>query len=369
MAEKVDCIVIGAGVIGLAIARLLAMAGREVVILEAESAIGTQTSSRNSGVIHAGIMYPIGSLKARVCVEGKKMLYRYCTEHGVGHRRTGKLLVATEPSQIETIHKLKANAAAINMPDLEVLDHDETVAREPAITCTAALWSPTTGIIDVHELMLAYQGDAEDHGAAIAFNSPVEGGNIDGNGITLRTGGPAATDVTCKTLVNSAGLGAQTVAQAIQGIAPETIPGQRLAKGNYFVLAGKSPFNTLIYPVPGQYGLGVHVTLDMGGQTRFGPDVEWVDEIDYRVDESRAASFYEAIRRFWPELPDGALLPGFAGVRPKLSEQRATLVDFIIQGEADHGIPGLVNLYGIESPGLTSSLAIAEHVAALIAKD
>lgn len=366
MAEKVDCIVIGAGVIGLAIARELAMAGREVVILEAEGAIGTHTSSRNSGVIHAGIMYPIGSLKARVCVEGKKMLYRYCEEHGVGHRRIGKLLVATEDSQIETIHKLKANAAAINMPDLEYLDHDETVAREPALRCTASLWSPTTGIIDVHELMLAYQGDAEDHGAAIAFNSPVEGGVIDGNGITLRTGGSAATEVTCNTLVNSAGLGAQTVARAIKGIAPETIPEQRLAKGNYFVLVGKSPFSTLVYPVPGQHGLGVHVTLDMGGQTRFGPDVEWVDEIDYSVDERRAESFYEAIRRFWPELPDGALAPGFAGVRPKLSEQRATLVDFIVQGEADHGVPGLVNLYGIESPGLTASLAIAEHVATVI---
>lgn len=368
MAEKVDCIVIGAGVIGLAIARELAMAGREVVILEAESAIGTHTSSRNSGVIHAGIMYPIGSLKARVCVDGKKMLYRYCAEHGVGFKRTGKLLVATEDSQIETVHKLKANAAAINMPDLEYLDHDEAVAREPALRCRAALWSPTTGIIDAHELMLAYQGDAEDHGAAIAFTSTVEGGHIDANGITLRVGGSAATEVTCKTLVNSAGLGAQTVATAIQGIPPETIPELRLAKGNYFVLAGKSPFATLVYPVPGQFGLGVHITLDMAGQTRFGPDVEWVDEIDYRVDESRAASFYEAIRRYWPDLPDGALLPGFAGVRPKLSEQRATLVDFVVQGEADHGVPGLVNLYGIESPGLTASLAIARHVAAIIAK-
>ncbi len=367
MAEKADCIVIGAGVVGLAVARELGLRGREVIVLEAAPAVGTQTSSRNSGVIHAGIPYPIGSLKARLCIRGKELLYRYCPEHGVGHRRLGKLIVAVEESEIENLHALKDRAAANGMHDLEFLDRARALAMEPALRCVAALHSPSTGIIDVHDLMLAFRGDAEEHGAAIAFNSPVAGGRAGENGIELRIGGASPVAISCNVLINSAGLEAQTVASKIEGIALKTIPQRLLAKGNYFVLSGKPPFNRLIYPVPGRFGLGIHLILDMGGQTHLGPDVEWVDEIDYGVDESRAGDIYAAVRRFWPELTDGALKPGYAGIRPKLARASSSDTDFVIQGPDAHGVPGLVNLYGIESPGLTSSMAIAEEVAAILA--
>lgn len=368
MAETADCIVIGAGVVGLAIARELAIGGREVIVLEAESAIGTATSSRNSGVIHAGIPYPGGSLKARLCIRGKELLYRYCPEHGVGHRRLGKLIVAVEESEVEKLHALKEKAAANAMHELEFLDQARAQAMEPALRCVAALSSPTTGIIDVHDLMLAFQGDAEDAGAAIAFNSPVTGGRAGASGIELRIGGASPVTVACKALINSAGLEAQSVASRIEGLPRQTIPERFLAKGSYFVLAGKAPFARLIYPLPGRFGLGVHLTLDMGGRTHFGPDVEWVDEIDYDVNEGRAEEFYAAVRRFWPGLENGALKPGYAGIRPKLARTGSSDADFVIQGEKQHGVPGLVNLYGIESPGLTAAMAIAEEVAAIVAR-
>ncbi len=367
MAEKADCIVIGAGVVGLAVARELAMRGREVIVLEAESAVGTGTSSRNSGVIHAGIPYAIGSLKARLCIRGKELLYRYCPEHGVGHRRLGKLIVAVEESEVENLRALKERAAANGMHELEFLDKAEALAMEPALRCVAALHSPTTGIIDVHDLMLAFQGDAEANGAAIAFNSPVAGGRACANGIELKVGGASPVTIHCKALINSAGLEAQSVASRIEGIPLKTIPERFLAKGSYFVLAGPPPFARLIYPVPATHGLGIHFLLDMGGRTHFGPDVEWVDEIDYDVNEGRVEDFYAAVRRFWPGLENGELKPGYAGIRPKIARAGSSDADFVIQGPDVHGIPGLVNLYGIESPGLTAAMAIAENVAEIVA--
>lgn len=366
MAEKIDCAVIGAGAVGLAVARELALAGREVVILEACEAIGTQTSSRNSEVIHAGIYYPSGSLKARMCVAGRRALYRYCAERGIDHRRVGKLIVATTEDEVAGLRKYKAQAEANGVTDLVWRSARELRELEPEIVCVAGMLSPSTGIIDSHGLMLACLGDAESRGAALALNSPVISGEITGNGIVLHVGGAEPAAVLCNTVVNAAGLNAQAVARSIRGIPGETIPPTFYAIGHYYTLSGRPPFRHLIYPVARQDWLGVHVTIDLGGHVKFGPDFGWIDRIDYGFDESRGAAFYTAIRRYYPGLKDGALKPGYTGIRPKIAGPGAPAPDFVIQGPRVHGVGGLVNLYGIESPGLTSSLAIASHVAELL---
>ncbi len=367
MTESVDAVVVGAGVVGLAIARALALEGREVIVLEAADSIGTETSSRNSEVIHAGIYYPTGSLKAKFCVAGRDLLYRFAAEHGVPHRQSGKLIVATDESQRPGMEKLRAIAARNGAGDLAWLSAAEAKAMEPALSCIGALHSPLTGIVDSHSFMLALQGDAEDRGAMLAFLSPVLGGHVGHNSIEIEVGGAEPMRLRCRTLVNSAGLHAQKLSRGLEGLNPETVPPAYLAKGNYYVLTGvKPPFSRLIYPAPEQAGLGIHVTLDLAGQTKFGPDVEWVDQITYDVDPCRADSFYAAIRTYWPDLPDGALAPGYAGMRPKLQKPGEPAKDFLVQGPRETGIPGLVNLYGIESPGLTASLAIADHVVELL---
>jgi L-2-hydroxyglutarate oxidase LhgO len=360
--ERVDCVVIGAGVVGLAMARQLALAGREVIVLEAAGMIGTETSSRNSEVIHAGIYYPTGSLKARSCVAGKHKLYAYCAEHGVPHKRCGKLIVATSTAQNQTLEQIRAKAAANGVNDLEWLSPDQVAALEPAVFCTGALLSPSTGIIDSHSLMLAYRGDAEDQGAMLAFRAPVERGRITDDGIVLEVGGDAPMTLGARIVINSAGLHAPALAARLEGFRRELVPAPYYCKGNYFTLAGARPFSHLVYPVPEEAGLGVHVTIDLGGQVRFGPDVEWVDGIDYDVDPKRAEVFYAAIRTYYPGLKDGAIEPGYAGMRPKISPKGTQAADFVIQGPREHGVPGLVNLFAIESPGLTSSLALAEEV-------
>jgi L-2-hydroxyglutarate oxidase LhgO len=362
MAEQIDCAVIGAGVVGLAIARRLAIAGREVVILEAEQAFGTHTSSRNSEVIHAGIYYPTGSLKARLCVPGRRALYQYCVAHGVNHRRIGKLIVASAPDQIAALKNYQRQAEINGLDDLRELTVNEIAQLEPEVRAVAGFLSPSTGIIDSHGLMLAYLGDAEAHGASLALASSVDSGAVAGGGIVLNVGGNEATTIMCNAVVNSAGLNAQAVARTITGIPSDTIPPTHYAIGHYYSLSGATPFKRLVYPVARQDWLGVHVTVDLGGRVKFGPDFSWIDRIDYRFDESRTAAFYEAIRRYYPGLKDGSLQPGYTGIRPKITGKGEPAADFVIHGPRDHGIKGLVNLYGIESPGLTSSLAIADYV-------
>ena len=374
MTETIDCAVIGAGVVGLAVARALALSGRDVIILESADAIGTGTSSRNSEVIHAGIYYPNNSLKALMCVRGRKLLYEYCQSHGVEHRRIGKLLVATTDDQLKPLDKLRASAAANGVDDLEAVDRASLKKMEPELRAVGAYLSPSTGIIDSHGLMLSYQGDAEDAGAMIAFNSPVIKGHIENNAITLSIGGAEPMALSCQTVINSAGLFAQHIAASLDGMPRERVPPCHFAKGNYFTLSGRAPFSRPIYPIPEAAGLGIHLTLDLGGQAKFGPDVEWINDkpwledanhianIDYTVDPLRNRRFYEAIRTYWPGLPDDALLPGYAGMRPKIQAPDEAAKDYMIQGPNDHGVNGLVNLYGIESPGLTSSLAIAEEI-------
>lgn len=361
--ERLDAVVIGAGVVGLAAARALALRGREVVVLESAETIGSGTSSRNSEVIHAGIYYPAGSLKARLCVAGKLALYRYCAERGIQHRNCGKLIVATDPAQVEKLEAIRLKAVANGVEDLRPTPRAAALAMEPALDCVAALWSPSSGIIDSHALMLAYQGELEDRGGAIAFRSPVLGGAVGEDGIMLEVGGDEPMAVTARTVVNASGLHAQAVAASLRGLNPATVPAGWYAKGNYFTLAGRSPFSRLVYPVPEPGGLGVHVTIDLGGQARFGPDVEWVGRIDYAVDPARGDKFYAAVRRYWPDLKDGALQPAYAGIRPKLVPPGVADADFLVQGPAIHGVPGLVNLYGIESPGLTASMALGDLVA------
>ncbi|MBI4194159.1 MAG: NAD(P)/FAD-dependent oxidoreductase [Betaproteobacteria bacterium] len=366
MTERIDCAVIGAGAVGLAIARRLAIAGREVVILEAEEAFGTHTSSRSSEVIHAGIYYPTGSLKARLCVAGKLALYRYCAEHDVSHKRIGKLIVATAPEEIEGLNEYRDQAEINGVNDLELLDADDIARLEPEVRGVAGFLSPSTGIIDSHGLMLAYLGDAEDHGAALALASPVVSGAVTRDGIVLDVGGRESLDILCGTVVNSAGFHAQAVARSITGIPPASIPPTHYAIGHYYTLTGAAPFKRLIYPVARRDWLGVHVTVDLGGQVKFGPDFAWIDRIDYRFDETRAAAFYEAIRRYYPGLRDGTLQAGYTGIRPKITGKGEPAADFVIQGPREHGVRRLVTLYGIESPGLTSSLAIADYVADLL---
>jgi L-2-hydroxyglutarate oxidase LhgO len=360
--ERVDCVVVGAGVVGLAVARQLAMSGREVLILEAAGMIGTETSSRNSEVIHAGIYYPTGSLKARTCIAGKHRLYAYCAERGVPHARCGKLIVATSEAQKATLESIRAKAAANGLDDLEWLEPNAVAALEPEVFCAAALLSPSTGIIDSHGLMLALLGDAEDCGAMLAFHAPVERGRIGEDGIELQIGGAEPMALHARTVINSAGLHAPALARRFEGLAPELVPTPYFCKGNYFTLAGARPFRRLIYPVPEEAGLGVHVTIDLGGQVRFGPDVEWLDALEYDVDPARAEVFYDAVRQYYPGLKDGAIQPGYAGIRPKISPKGTQASDFVIQGPAAHGVPGLVNLFAIESPGLTACLALADEV-------
>ena len=364
--DRVDAVVIGAGLVGLAVARALALAGREVVILEAEDAIGTHTSSRNSEVIHAGIYYPQGSLKARACVEGRRRLYDYCAERGVPHRRCGKLIVATDAAQLAELQAIRRKAHANGVTDVAPVSLAEVHAMEPELTCVAALHSPSTGIVDSHALMLAYLGDAQNAGAMLALKSRLDKACVRQNGIELHVGG--AEPLIAGLVVNSAGLTAPAVARRIEGYPADKAPRQLYAKGNYYSLARRAPFSRLIYPVPEPGGLGVHVTLDLGGRARFGPDVEWVERIEYSVDPDRAQRFYAAIRRYWPGLPDGALEPAYCGIRPKTSGQNEPPADFIVQGPREHGVRGLVQMYGIESPGLTASLALADHVAALLSQ-
>lgn len=373
--EKTACVIAGAGVVGLAIAREMAMRGFETLVLEAEHMIGTHTSSRNSEVIHAGIYYEPDSLKARFCVEGKERLYAYAETQGIPHKRCGKLIVATSEAQHSALDKIVTRATACGVHDLQRLSATEAQALEPAIRCTAALFSPSTGIIDSHALMLNLQGDAENHGAAIAFNTEILCAEQIEGGFSITTRDRESGEefiLAAERFINAAGLGAQAIAATINGLTPQHIPAQHLAKGNYFSASGKTPFSHLIYPVPEDGGLGVHLTLDLNGQMRFGPDVEWLSKetspanLDYSVDPQRGDSFYAAIRSYWPELPDGVLQATYSGIRPKLSGSRETAADFYISGSDEHGIAGLVNLFGIESPGLTSSLAIAAYVSSLI---
>lgn len=361
MIEKLDCVVIGAGVVGLAVARALALAGRDVVVLEAAHCIGSGTSSRNSEVIHAGIYYPHGSLKAQLCVRGRAALYAYCGERGVAHRRCGKLIVATDTAQLAQLERIQRQAAANGVDDLALLDQAGAHALEPHLRCEGALLSPSTGIVDSHALMLALRGDAERAGATLVFNAPLQGGRVKAEGIELEVQGERWL---ARTLVNCAGNDAPAVAASLQGLDPRFQPTAYYAKGNYFSCASRAPFSHLIYPVPEQAGLGVHLTLDLGGRARFGPDVEWVETPEYEVKASRADGFYAEIRKYWPDLPDHALQADYAGIRPKLGPEGSPAADFRIDDASVHGVPGLVNLFGIESPGLTSALALAELVCA-----
>lgn len=363
--DRVECIIAGAGIVGLAVARTLALAGREVIVAEATGDIGTGTSSRNSEVIHAGIYYPAGSAMARLCVAGRQMLYRYCEDHRVPYRRCGKLIVATGADDTERLAAIRTRAATNGVTDLVALSANEARAMEPALNCTGALHSPSTGIVDSHALMLALRGDAEGASAAFAFHAPLVAARREERGFTVTIGDDAPMTLGCDLLINAAGLNAPSVARAIEGLPPEHIPTAYYAKGNYFACTTRVPFSHLIYPLPEPGGLGVHLTLDIGGAGRFGPDVEWVDTLAYDVDPDRAQRFYPAIRRYWPDLPDGALVPAYSGIRPKIVPPGALAQDFLIQGEQRHGVPGLVNLFGIESPGLTASLAIAEEIRAL----
>lgn len=366
MTERVDCVVIGAGVVGLAVTRALALAGRDVINVEKADTIGSETSSRHSEVIHAGIYYPQDSLKAKFCVAGKHALYEFSDSHGVPYDPCGKIIVATDEEQLPELERLKANAAANGVRDLTWMRPKDVTEMEPAVYCVGALWSPSTGILDSHAYMLALQGDAEGAGAMIAFQTPVVGGEVLNSGIRIDCGGDAPLSVVAELVVNCGGLWAQSIARTIRGIPDASIPPTYYCKGNYYTLSGAPPFTRPIYPVPEKAGLGVHVTVDLGGQVRFGPDVEWVDRIDYDVDPARADKFYAAVRKYYPDLADGAIQPGYSGIRPKIQAPGEPAKDFFIQGPEDHGIDGLINLYGIESPGLTSSLAIADFVVNMI---
>jgi len=362
--DNVDAVVIGAGVIGLAIAHALALRGRETLILEAHDRFGSETSSRNSEVIHAGIYYHPGSLKARLCVSGRDQLYEFCRQKGIEHRPCGKLIVATSEQQLAELERIRSVAQA-NGVELAALSSADATALEPALACAGALSSPLTGIIDSHGYMLALLGSAEAHGATVAYGSRVTRLWLDATGVLVAINADAPT-LRAHTVINSAGLHATQVARSIEGFPREFIPTPYLAKGTYFSLSGRSPFSRLVYPVPaGSAGLGIHLTLDLAGRVRFGPDVQWVDECNYDVDPSRSQRFYGAIREYWPALPDGALLPAYTGIRPKITGPGEPAADFRIDGPDLHGVRGLVNLFGIESPGLTASLAIADHVAAL----
>lgn len=370
MTDSIDCIVIGAGVVGLAVARALALspeyAGREIMVLEAENAIGTGTSSRNSEVIHAGIYYPQGSLKAALCVQGKAMLYDYCEERGIGFKRCGKLIVATNEAQVSQLQGIIAKAAANGVHDLVLLTRDEARALEPQLECVAAVHSPSTGIVDSHALMLALQGDLENAGGMVVLNSAVASVFYAKGAIKIVASD--GTELEASTVINATGLHAPTLARRIQGLDAAHVPPEFYCKGNYFTLSGRSPFSRLIYPVPEAAGLGVHLTLDLGGQAKFGPDTQWVESADdLVVDPARGDAFYAEVRKYWPQLQDDTLIAGYAGIRPKINAPNESAKDFVIQGPKEHGLEGLINLFGIESPGLTSSLAIGQRVAQILA--
>lgn len=366
MTEQVGAIVVGGGVVGLAIGRALALAGHAPLILEGEADYGSWTSSRNSEVIHAGIYYPQGSLKARLCVKGKGMLYAFCAERGVPHQRLGKVIFAHESSQFGELEKIVAAARAAGVEDLRWLDKAEARDIEPELPCAAALFSPSTGIIDSHSLMQALLGEAEAHGAMLVTNSPVERITQAAGLWQIHLAGEAEPVVSAPILINAAGLGAQALAAVTEGLDSALVPPLHLARGVYFTHSGRVPFSHLIYPVPEPGGLGTHLTLDLAGQARFGPDVEWINAIDYTVDPARHARFAAAARRIWPALEPERLQPGYAGIRPKIAGPGEPAADFMIQGPVVHGQPGLVNLFGIESPGLTACMAIAAHVVDLI---
>ncbi len=352
-------LVVGAGVVGLAVARAAARSGADVMVAEAAGAVGTGISSRNSEVIHAGLYYPTGSARARLCAPGRRLLYAFCASHGVPHRKCGKLIVATRDDELAGLAAIQAQGRANGVEGLELIDGAAARRLEPALSCTAALHSPETGIIDSHAYMTALRGDLEDRGGSIAFNTRIERLAPAGGGWRAGFGGEwAAFDA----VVNAAGLGAQRLAAATEGYPAGRVPRLVLAKGNYFGFAGRPAFSRLIYPVPVPGGLGVHVTLDLAGRMRFGPDVEWIAAESYDVDPARAQAFYQRIRTYWPDLPDGALLPDYAGIRPKTTGPGEPAADFIIDAPRDHGLPGLVHLFGIESPGLTSALSLAEEV-------
>lgn len=359
MSYDVENVIAGAGVIGLSIGRGLAVRNHEVLILEKEAHFGSETSSRNSEVIHAGIYYPKNSLKALYCVEGKAMLYDYCRLHNIPHRKTGKLIVATNAEEIPVLDTILGKANANSVTDLEILNHAQVCALEPALNAVAALLSPSTGTVDSHQLMLSYVGEIEDHGGSIAYNANFDGAKIHKDGFLVTSG---ETEIYCRNLINSAGLYAQHVASQIAELSVDNIPIRYLTKGSYFTMNAPSPFSRLIYPVPNTASLGIHVTLDQAGQIRFGPDQEWIDQINYEVDPRRAVGFYDAIRRYWPALPDDSLIPAYAGIRPKIQSPSDSMKDFQIDDERVHAIPGLVNLFGMESPGLTSSLKIGDAV-------
>jgi len=356
-------LVVGAGVVGLAVARQAALAGHDVVVAEATGGIGNGISSRNSEVLHGGMYYPTGSRRARHSINGRRLLYTYCAAHGVDTRKCGKLIVATNDAELAKVRTIHAQGEINGVENLRMLDAVEVRQLEPEVFCIGALQSPETGIIDSHGLMLALRGDIEDHGGMIAFNAPVEGLARRGGRWEVRTGGADPQIIAVDAVINCASLGAQRLARATEGYPADRVPRLVLAKGNYFTFSGKPVFSTLVYPVPVDGGIGIHVTLDLAGRMRFGPDVEWIDHEDYTVDPRRADPFYERVRSYWPGLPDGSLLPAYAGVRPKVTGPGEPAADFMIDAPADHGLPGLIHLFGIESPGLTSSLSLAEEVA------
>ena len=368
----IDCLVIGAGAVGLAIARALAMAGREVIIIEREAGLGQGISARNSEVIHAGIYYPPGSLKARFCVQGRDLLYEFCATHHVPHRRCGKIIVAADEAQRAQLLTIRQRARANGVTDLELLDAAGLKALEPELAGVTGLLSPSTGIVDSHGYMLAMQGDFEAHGGILALRTPFLSARPVDGGIAVRTGSEDASEITAASVVLASGLSAPALTRQFAGIRQDVLPQAHFAKGNYFSLAAKSPFSRLVYPAPEPGGLGVHLTLDLSGRARFGPDVEWLDipdeaGIDYRVDPRRAERFYTAIRRYWPDIADGDLVPDYSGVRPKIAAAGTHEADFMILDGSQHGLAGLVALLGIESPGLTSSLAIGSYVAQMVA--
>jgi L-2-hydroxyglutarate oxidase LhgO len=359
-------VVVGAGVVGLAAARAAALAGHEIIVAEAASTIGTGISSRNSEVIHAGLYYPTGSLRADHCTRSRRMLYEYCRSHGVPHRKCGKLVVATSDSEIARLEVVYKQARTNGVEGIDIIDGVAAGRLEPELACIAAMHSPETGIIDSHQLMLALRGDLEDHGGLIAFNTPVEGVRPGQGGWEVRFGGSDPQPIRVDAVINCAGLGAQPLARVTEGYSCARVPRLVLAKGNYFGFAGRPAFSRLIYPVPVPGGLGVHVTLDLAGRMRFGPDVEWIERESYDVDPGRADAFYSRIRDYWPRLPDGSLTPDYAGIRPKLTGPGEPAADFMIDGPREHGLERLVHLFGIESPGLTSALSIADEIASYL---
>ncbi|QWE07871.1 NAD(P)/FAD-dependent oxidoreductase [Polynucleobacter ibericus] len=369
--DQVDCVVIGAGVVGLAVAREMALQGRETILLERESSFGTISSARNSEVIHAGIYYPKASLKAKLCVEGNRMLYEYCRSHQVATAPYGKLIVASDESQLDDLQAILYKAQQNNVPEIKMITGEQATTMEPELQCVAAVLSASTGIVDSHAFMLSLLGGFEDAGGMIAYQSPLMSAKPIGenakDGFELEIGGADGMKIQTKLLINCAGMSAPAIAKKIEGLHQEQIPKAYFAKGNYFSLSGKSPFKHLIYPIPEPGGLGVHLTLDMGGQAKFGPDVEWLDideenQIDYTVNPKRGDGFYEAVRKYWPGLKDNSLQPDYSGVRAKIVPQNAPAGDFYFNIPGEHGLEGLFNLYGFESPGLTSSLAIAKHL-------